>query len=213
LPKKEKDLGKDAALKLAEKIVSEGHLTREQHMEVFQRYLKSGNVQDRRIALMLLMLFLGNYHEDFDKDLSLNDLITYGNQLCRDFPDDFGKDILYIVFRARSLPAVWIDRVADEESAGLRKAFMTAIDEMAKRKSYPLDRIFGYLEYFLDDPDASVRDLVIKAMKRVYGREPESLHYFLTAHESGAGSSRTAIIAQARKFSEEKSEEIKDPEK
>jgi len=191
-------LGMKTAVQHADKIVSDGELTREQHIEVIEKFLQSSHKQDHLIALALLSVFIRRFPDDFDRDLTLENLIRYGNLMSKSHWKEFGKEILYLVMRERSAPAVWIDRISDEESEMLRRSYAVALKEMARRKSVPLERTLGILTYFLDEPARSVRDILVVAMKFVADRDPERLHYFLVAHEKGAGSYRTALISAVR---------------
>jgi hypothetical protein len=191
-------LGWKKALEHAEQLVSDGELSREEHLRVIDKMTGSDHEQDQRIAVGLLKAFIDKYQADFDRDLSLDRLIEYGNDLCRENWNGFGRRVLYPMLEKRSVPAVWIDRIADEESVPLRKAFVEALHELAKRKRNPLERILGMMTYFLDEPDGGVRKRLAKAMKAVGMRDPERLHYFLAQYEEGAGTNRLALIAETK---------------
>ena len=191
-------LGWKTAVTHADTLVTDANLTRGQHLDLFKSLLESRHSQDHRIALALLRLFVKRFPDDFDRDVSLDDLIEYGVKLCRPHWKDFGRQILLPVLKRRSVPSEWIDRIADEESKPLRQAFAIALEELGKRKRIPLERTLGILRYFLDDPSVDVRDGLVKALKRIGERDPERLHYFLAAHEEGAGSNRLALIGATR---------------
>lgn len=191
-------LGWKKALEYAEQIVSDGELSRAEHLKVIDKMAGSDHAQDQRIAIGLLKAFMEKFPDDFDNDLSLEKVIEYGTDLCRSNWMDFGRRVLYPLLERRSVPAVWVDRIADEESTQLRQAFVEALHELAKRKRNPLERILGMMMYFLDEPDPEVRKRLAKALKAVGMRDPERLHYFLANHEEGAGTNRLALIAQTR---------------
>ena len=191
-------LGWKRALEYARQLVSDGELSRAEHLKAIDKMAGSDHAQDQRIAVGLLKAFIDKYPEDFDRDLSLDKMIEYGTDLCRSNWKDFGRQVLYPMLEKRSVPAVWVDRIADEESTQLRQAFAEALHELAKRKRNLLERILGMMMYFLDEPDAEARKRLAKAMKAIGMRDPERLHYFLTNHEEGAGTNRLALIAQTR---------------
>jgi len=196
--KKKTKLGWNAALKLAENIISEGNLTRSQHLGIFKKMLYSQNSQDRRIAIGLLKLFIKLNPRDFDRDVKLEDLVAYGNLLSNPHWKDFGRQILFEVLKLREVTAVWIDDIADEQSKNLRLAFATALDQLAARKRIDESRTLGMAKFFLDQPEIEVREEIVKALSKIAGRDPQKLHYFLKEHENGAGSYRLALIAQTR---------------
>ena len=194
-----KKLSRKKARECARSMVAEGDLTREAHLEVFEKMMDSRHEQDQRLAIALLGHFIEKYPHDFDRDVTLDKLIEYGDKLCRSSWNDFGAEVLYPVLENRSAPAIWIDKIADEESQDMRSAFAAALEELAKRKRNPLERILGIARYFLDEPSAEVRDGLADALKQVGKRDPERLHYFLAEHEKGAGSNRLALIAAVRR--------------
>ncbi len=191
-------LGWKKALEHAETIVTDGELSREQHLRIFKKMLESKNDQDQRIAIGLLKQFIEMYPSDFDKDLNHDDLYDYGTSLTNPYWKNFGRYVLYPIMKLRGVPAIWIDRIADEGPVSLRQSFVQALEELAKRKSNPLDRILGILRYFIDDPSTEVRDLLIRIAKIIGKRDVELFHYFLMEHETGAGSHRLAYIKAAR---------------
>jgi HEAT repeat protein len=193
-------LGWKKACKHADAIVSDGNLSREQHIQVFKKFLESRNDQDHRIAIALLRSFIAGYPEDFDSDLTLDHLIEYGNKLCRGHYKDYGREVLFAVMKERQVPAVWIDKIADEESKNLRHAFALALIGMAKRKRIPIERTLGFFRYFLDEPSTEVRESLVKALKIIGERDSQKLFYFLVGHEEGAGSSRMALINATREI-------------
>jgi hypothetical protein len=194
----EKTLGWVNALDEATTLVEKGELTRSQHMQVFKKFYDSRHEQDNRIAIALLSLFISKYPSDFDNDLKLEDLATYGTKLCTVHFVDFGRNVLYPLLASRSVPAAWIDKIADEETLELRRAFVVALGELAKRKSNPVERILGILRYFLDEPSADGRKNVAAVLQKIAGRDPERVHYFMTEHEKGAGSNRLALFKATR---------------
>ncbi len=194
----DKRLGWKKAVEHADEIVTDGNLSRSQHIKIYQRMLFTEHEQDQRIALALLRLFIRMHPDDFDSDINLEDLIKHGNRLCRPHWKNFGREILFPIMKLRSLPAVWIDRIADEQAKPLRLAFVIAMEEMAKRKRIPISRILGILQYFLDEPDQEVRENIVKVMHRLALRDSERLHYFLIEHEKGAGTFRMVLIARTR---------------
>lgn len=191
-------LGWKKALEVARKIVDDGALTRPEHLEVFKTYQDSTHQQDQRIAIALLSIYIEKYTPDFDRDVTLDKLIEHGNKISAIYFKDFGRKVLYPVLKARSVPAVWIDRIADEEPVKLRHAFIYAVGELAARKRNPLERILGILRYFLDEPSAEVRETIAITLKRLAQRDPERLHYFMVEHEKGAGSHRKALFNSVR---------------
>jgi malate/lactate dehydrogenase len=102
------------------------------------------------------------------------------------------------VLRIRSVPAQWVDRIADEESSGLRVAFVTALAELAKSKTRDLDRILGLASYFLDDPAESVRDILVGVLVKLAELEGERVHYYLVEFEENAGTNRMAAICAVK---------------
>ncbi len=195
---KKTTLGWGKAWTHAETIVQEGELTRKQHLRVFKKYYESRKQQDHRIALALLGLFIQAYEADFDLDVDLDVLIEHGNKLCENHWKEFGRKILYQVLKVRSVPAVWVDKIADEETIQLRHAFAFAIAELAKRKRNPLDRVLGLAKYFIDDPSPNVREAMVETLRVVGERDSQRLHYFLVDFEKGAGSNRLALINDVR---------------
>lgn len=191
-------LGWDRALEYARELVKDGELSRGEHMRAFKKMRESDHEQDQRIAVALLKIFIEKYPDDFDHELSLDEIIEYGNVLSRSHWKDYGRHVLYPMLELRSVPAVWVDRISDEETVGLRKAFAEALHELAKRKRNPLERILGMMKYFLDEPSAEARKRLAKALKRVGIRDAERLHYFLAQHEAGAGMNRIALFAATR---------------
>ncbi len=192
-------LGWKKATKHAETIVSKGNLTREQQLEAMRELLESRHQQDHRLAMALLVQLIKAHPKDFDREISLDNLIEYGKTMAKVYWKNFGKHVLYRVLMARSVPAVWIDRIADEESKELRQAFAVAIEELAKRKTVPLDRTLGIARYFLDDPSPEARERIARALMEIGKRDPERLHYFLVQHQEGAGTDRMALMADVRK--------------
>jgi len=191
-------LGWKKALEHAENVVIDSELTREQHLRIFKKMLDSRNEQDQRIAIGLLKVFIELYPDDFDRELDLDALYEYGETLAANNWSDYGRYVLYPIMKTRSIPAIWIDRVADEAPTPLRNAFVKALEELAKRKRNPLDRILGILRYFIDDPSTEVRKTLVRVSKQIGKRDKERFHYFLVDHESGAGSHRMAFIKAAR---------------
>jgi len=177
--------------------VQTGGLSREQHLEVFRRFLQSPKSQDNKIAVALLDLFIETYPEDFDSDVSFRDLAKWGIEFGDTLYSEFGGSVLFKVLQERSLPAVWIDEISDEGTTGLRKAFATAIVEMSDRKDEPLERVLGILEYFIDEPDQEAREILAQAFKNIASRDPERLHYFMNEFSAGAGSNRIALFRMA----------------
>jgi hypothetical protein len=194
----DKRFGWASAQEQAAAIVKTGSLSREQHLEAFRKFLQSANKQDQMIAVALLELFLKNYPDDFDRNISLDNLVEWGGKVCEKHWKEYGRAVLLQVMRSRSIPAEWIDKVADETNAPVRKAFALALGELAKKKGVKLERILGVLEYFLDDPDPDVRDILLVAFEEVSKRDPERLHYYMTEFERGAGSFRLALFKAVR---------------
>jgi len=193
-------LGWNTARSNAQDLVHKAKLTRPQHFEMFQRYFHSRNSQDRKIALALLELFIKTYPDDFDSEISLEELTDWGERFCQDMWKEFGRAILAQVMRTRSMPAVWIDKIADEERAPFRKAFAIALVDLAKLKSMPLDRSLGLLEYFLDEPNADIREILVAAFGHIQKRDPERLHYYINEFENGAGSYRKALFHEIHRL-------------
>jgi len=197
---KDTDLGWNPALENAEKLVSDGKLNRSQHFEVFMKFLYSYHEQDRRIALALLKLYVKLNPDDFDKDLTLEDIVAFGNILSNPHWADYGHHVLYEVLKNREVTSEWVDDIADEGTKNLRLAFATALVELAKRKSIPESRTLGMCVYFIDQPEVEVRDMVAEALAEIGKRDPEKLHYFLAEQEQGAGGYRKALIAFVREL-------------
>jgi hypothetical protein len=190
-------LGWDKAQEHAKTIVKTGGLSREQHLEALRRFLKSPKSQDKKIALALLELYIDMY-EDFDSDVGFKQLVEWGNELGGKLWSEFGKSVIYKVLLNRSLPAVWIDQMSDEGSTNLRKSFATAIVEISNRKSEPLERVLGILEFFMDEPELETRKILAQAFRNVGARDPERLHYFMNEFSAGAGSNRTALFKMVK---------------
>jgi hypothetical protein len=182
----------------AEKILKNGKLTRTQHMEIFRKYLESGLTQDKKIAIALLELFIKTYPDEFDQFISLDDIAYWGEKAGAELWKEYGKSVIFPIIRSRSIPAQWIDLISDESKTTVRKSFAIALGELAKKKSVKLERILGMLEYFLDEPDKDVRNLLLVVFEQVDQRDPERLHYFMTEFERGAGSFRLALFKTAR---------------
>ena len=178
--------------------MDEGSLTRVQHFNTFKRFYNRKKTQDLRLAVALLGYFIESRPDDFDRNIKLDDLIKYGNKLCELWWKDFGRGVLYKVLLIRQAPAIWVDKIADEETEGLRKAFVIAIEDLAKRKKNPLDRILGLAAYFIDDPSTAVREQMLKVLTWVGKRDKERLHYFLVDFQDGAGSHRLAMFKAVR---------------
>ena len=191
-------LGWEKAREHARTIVYEGSLTRVQHFQIFKRFYNRKKKQDLRLAVALLGYFIESRPDDFDRNVKLDDLIEYGNKLCELWWKDFGRGVLYKVLLIRQTPAIWVDKIADEETEGLRKAFVIAIEELARRKKNPLDRILGLAAYFIDDPSAAVREQMVKVLTWVGKRDKERLHYFLVDFRESAGSHRLAMFKAVR---------------
>ena len=191
-------LGWKKAKEIALDMIKDGNLTRELHIAAFEKFTQSRHEQDHRIAIALLKYFISNYPDDFDHEITLDKLIEYGNKLARSTWSVFGREVLYPIITVRNLPAVWIDRIADEEPVHLRLAFAKALKHMATRKQIPLDRTLGFLQYFIDDPDSEVRDQLVQVFAEIGKRDCERVHYFLKEQENGAGSHRRALIHAAR---------------
>lgn len=191
-------LGWGKATTHAETLLEEGALSRAQHVELINKLYKSRHDQDKRISLALLKLFISHYPADFDRDFSLDDMISYGTTYSHAYWKNFGQNVLWPVLKLRRVPSIWIDRIADEESDELRLAFAVALEEMAKRKSIPLDRTLGMLRYFIDDPSTKVRERLVRVIKVIAERDGAALHYFLIDHDKNAGTYRTALFAAIR---------------
>ena len=201
----DKEQGMRSARRSAEALLRKGALTREEHLEVFKRYAVSENARDREIAIELMGLFIEKYPEDFDRDITLEDLIFYGNAFSKVEWKEFGNTVLLNVVKSRKLPAWWIDRVADEESEGLRKAFALALLKLAKVKKPDLDRLLGMLEYFIDEPSLEVREILAEVFLAIHEADPERLHYFMNEFQKGAGSSRLALFRAVREKTKKES--------
>jgi len=191
-------LGWDNAKKKAEEILADESMTREQQLEIFKRFYSTRKEQDMKIAVALISGHIKKHADDFDRDMSLENLVEYGNQLCKYHSKEFGREVLYQVLCERSVPAHWIDRIADEETSGLREAFVVALQELAGRKKRDLDRIFGMTAYFMDDPVPSVRDELVKLFAKIAERDSERLHYFLVDFSDNAGTARMGIIGAVK---------------
>ena len=192
-------LGWKKAKEHARNMIESGQLTREQHLAVFEKFKDSSRDQDHSIAMALLREFIRKYPEDFDRDVSLDKLIEWGKKIARERWGVYGREIFYPIMKVRELPAVWIDKIADEEPFSLRLAFIMALKLLARLRKYPLDRLLGMIMYFIDDPDRSARIQLVNVFAEIAKRDSERLHYFLKDHESGAGSHRRALIHDTRK--------------
>jgi hypothetical protein len=193
-------LGWKAALTEAQTIVNDGDLSRSQHLQIFKKFYDSRHEQDHRIAIALLSLFISRYSSDFDRDIKLDKISEYGTKLCGTYFSDFGRYVLYPLLTTRSIPAIWIDKIADEETQELRHAFVIALGELAKRKSNPIERILGILRYFLDEPSGEVRKNIAALIQTLGIRDPERMHYFMAEHEKSAGSNRLALFKSSREL-------------
>jgi hypothetical protein len=194
-----KELTWKDALSNANKVLEAGNITRAEHLEIFRQFLYNGSMQDQKVAIALLNLYINNYQADFDTDLGLDRIADYGDKLCYSNYKEYGQYVIYPILKLRSIPATWIDQIADEYRVPVRKAFAFALSSMASDVEVSLDRTLGILEFFLDEPNGEVIDMLVDVFKAISKRDSERLHYYMVEFAVNAGISRKALFEAVEK--------------
>ena len=185
----------NSARELAARAVYDGKLSRKEHFETIESLLESNTDQDTTLALAAFELFIKGY-KDFDNEIDLDMLYELGERIARHRAKEFAEAVMNPVLSSRSIPAGWLDRVADEGSKDLRLAVAIALAGIAKLKSVPVERILGIAKYLMDEEDQEVRRQIASALVFVNNRNPEIVKSFVADHAEGAGTFRNALFGE-----------------
>jgi hypothetical protein len=154
--------------------------------------------------LALLSLFIKRYPDDFDKDISLNNLASWGEVFCIDYWEEYAESILLPVMQTLELPAYWISHIANEKSLPLRKAFLRALSLLAREKDTSVDEVLGMLEPFLDESSSDARQVLVSIFEAVAAIDQKRLSLFMMESEKGAGLNRQTLLGIVRAKIKEK---------